>query len=70
MATYHALAITIRCRRLGEADRVLTLYSRDPEGNLKRELTFVALYNPMGDTPAILLRNMASSDLCRFVKQP
>jgi DNA repair protein RecO (recombination protein O) len=29
MATYHALAITIRCRRLGEADRVLTLYSRE-----------------------------------------
>jgi len=29
MATYHALAITLRCRRLGEADRVLTLYSRE-----------------------------------------
>ncbi len=29
MATYHALAITLRCHRLGEADRVLTLYSQE-----------------------------------------
>lgn len=29
MATYHALAITLRCRRLGEADRILALYSRE-----------------------------------------
>ena len=29
MPTYHALAITLRCRRLGEADRVLLLYSRE-----------------------------------------
>ena len=29
MATYPALAITLRCRRLGEADRILALYSRE-----------------------------------------
>jgi hypothetical protein len=48
---------------------MLTLYSKDPQGILKRELTFIALYQPADGVPAVLLRNMASSDYCRFIKQ-
>jgi len=48
---------------------MLTLYSKDPQAILKRELSFIALYRPIDGAPAILLRNMSSSDLCRFVRK-
>jgi hypothetical protein len=48
---------------------MLTLYTKDPPGILKRELSFIALNRPVDGAPAVLLRNMSSSDLCRFIKK-
>jgi len=47
---------------------ILSFYSEDRHGNLKRELVFVPTYRPVGGTPAILLRDLRSGDHHRFIR--